>query len=170
MRPLIPIDLKGWIDEHRHLLRPPVGNAVVWEDAEFIVMVVGGPNRRKDYHVEDGEELFYQIEGEITVRVMQESGPAEVPIREGQIFLLPPRVPHSPQRPANTIGLVVERKRRPGETDAFRWYCDGCHTLLFERAVVLEDIVAQLPPIFEEFYGCEANRTCGRCGAVMPRP
>jgi 3-hydroxyanthranilate 3,4-dioxygenase len=170
VRPLAAIDLKGWIDRHRDLLRPPVGNKVIWEDAEFIVMVVGGPNRRKDYHLDEGEELFYQLEGDIVLRVMQETGPADIPIRAGQVFLLPPLVPHSPQRPADTVGLVVERRRRPGERDGFRWYCEACHAMLYERFLEVTDIVKQLPPVFEEFFGSEAHRTCGRCGAVMARP
>ena len=170
MRPLAAIDLKGWIDDNRRFLRPPVGNKVIWEDSEFIVMVVGGPNRRKDYHVDEGEELFYQIEGDIVLRIMQDGGPVDLPIREGQIFLLPPRVPHSPQRPEGGVGLVVERRRRPGELDGFRWYCEACHGVLYERFIEVTNIVTQLPPVFEEFFASEAHRTCARCGAVMARP
>ncbi len=123
---LPPLNLKAWIDEHRHLLKPPVGNKMVWHDSELLVMVVGGPNQRKDFHVEDGEEFFYQIEGDIVVRVMEDGKTRDIPIREGEIFLLPPGIPHSPQRPANTIGLVIERQRQEGERDHLRWYCEAC--------------------------------------------
>jgi 3-hydroxyanthranilate 3,4-dioxygenase len=166
---LPPINFMSWIDEHRHLLKPPVGNQVVYENTEFTVMVVGGPNARKDYHVDEGEEFFYQLEGAMTLKVMDNGIPADIPIRAGEIFLLPPRVPHSPQRQANGVGLVIERQRRPGELDLFQWYCDGCNAKLYEEAVQLTDIVAQLPPIFERFWGSEANRKCGNCGSVMER-
>ena len=162
-----PFHFARWIDEHRPLLNPPVGNQVVYKDTEFIVMVVGGPNTRKDYHVDEGEEFFYQLEGDMTLRIMEDGAPRDVPIRAGEIFLLPPKVPHSPQRRADTVGLVIERRRREGEMDLFQWYCDDCHAKLYEEAVQLSDIVAQLPPIFERFWSSEANRKCGGCGAVM---
>ncbi len=162
-----PFHFAKWIDEHRHLLKPPVGNQVVYEDTEFIVMVVGGPNTRKDYHVDEGEEFFYQLEGDMTLRIMEDGAPRDVPIRAGEIFLLPPKVPHSPQRRADTVGLVIERRRREGELDLFQWYCDGCHAKIYEEAVQLSDIVAQLPPIFERFWNNEANRKCEGCGALM---
>lgn len=165
-----PINFKKWIDEHRHLLKPPVGNKLVYEDADFIVMVVGGPNARKDYHYDEGEEFFYQLEGDITVKVIDEGKPKDIHIKEGEIFLLPPKVPHSPQRPANTVGLVMERKRQPGELDGFLWFCEKCGNKLYEEYVQLENIVTQLPPIFERFYDNEANCVCKRCGTKMERP
>ncbi|NEQ21937.1 MAG: 3-hydroxyanthranilate 3,4-dioxygenase, partial [Microcoleus sp. SIO2G3] len=67
-----PFDFQKWIDEHRHLLKPPVGNKLVFENAEFIVQVVGGPNSRKDYHFDEGEEFFYQIEGDILVKIQED--------------------------------------------------------------------------------------------------
>src|SRR5687768_10135066 len=109
MSRLQPLNFKKWIDEHRHLLKPPVGNQMVWEDREFIVMVVGGPNSRTDFHIDESEEFFYQVEGDITLRVIEDGQMRDLPIREGEIFLLPPKVPHSPQRPAGTVGLVIER-------------------------------------------------------------
>ncbi|MCY4439266.1 MAG: 3-hydroxyanthranilate 3,4-dioxygenase, partial [Deltaproteobacteria bacterium] len=144
-----PLNFSKWIDEHRHLLKPPVGNQVVYKDTEFTVMVVGGPNTRKDYHVDEGEEFFYQLEGDMTLRIMEDGAPRDVPIRAGEIFLLPPKVPHSPQRRPDTVGLVIERQRRDGELDLFQWYCDDCHKKIYEESVQLTDIVAQLPPIFE---------------------
>jgi 3-hydroxyanthranilate 3,4-dioxygenase len=170
MRRLASVDLKRWIDENRQWLKPPVGNRLVFEDAEFIVMVVGGPNARKDYHVDDGEEFFYQIEGDIVLRVVESGSHREIPIRQGEIFLLPPRVPHSPQRPAGSVGLVIERKREPGELDGFQWYCEHCGEKLYEEFAAISDIVKQLPPIFDRFYGDERNLTCKKCGARMQRP
>ncbi len=165
-----PINFKRWIDEHRYLLKPPVGNKVVYEDTEFIIMVVGGPNTRKDYHIDEGEEFFYQIEGDITLKVMDNAKPKDINIREGEIFLLPPKVPHSPQRSANTVGLVIERRRREGELDGFQWYCDKCNTKLYEEFFQLTDIVAQLPPVFDRFWSSEKNRTCNQCGSVIEKP
>jgi len=170
MRELNPLNLMAWIEEHRHLLRPPVGNKMVWRDSEFLVMVVGGPNRRKDYHVEEGEEFFYQVEGDIVVRVMDSDGPRDVVVKQGEIFLLPARVPHSPQRPENTVGLVIERVRKPGELDHLRWYCEGCGEVLHDAAFQLEDLGTQLAPIIENFYADESLRTCRGCGAVMEVP
>jgi 3-hydroxyanthranilate 3,4-dioxygenase len=170
MAALQAFNFRRWIDENRHLLRPPVGNRRVFRDTEFIIMVVGGPNARKDYHVDPAEEFFYQLEGDMVLRTVQEGHLIDVPIREGEILLLPPRVPHSPQRGANTVGLVVERERRAGEIDGFQWYCERCEALLYEESLVLENIETQFPPIFERFYGDIRHRTCGRCGAVMERP
>ncbi len=165
-----PINFKNWIDEHRHLLKPPVGNKLVYEDADFIIMVVGGPNARKDYHYDEGEEFFYQLEGDIMVKVIDEGKPKDIHIKQGEIFLLPPKVPHSPQRPANTVGLVIERKRVPGEMDGFLWFCENCGSKLYEEYVQLTNIVTQLPPIFEKFYNNDANCTCKKCGTKMERP
>ncbi|CAI8870588.1 3-hydroxyanthranilate 3,4-dioxygenase [Methylocaldum szegediense] len=170
MRELKPFNFREWIDQHRHLLKPPVCNKQVFEDAEFIVMVVGGPNRRKDYHYDEGEEFFYQIEGDMVLKIMEDGKPKDIHIREGDIFLLPPRVPHSPQRFADTVGLVIERKRRPSEKDGLLWYCDNCSTLLYEEYFHLENIEKDLPPVFERFYSSEQNRTCKKCGMVMEVP
>ena len=104
-----PFNFKKWIDENRHLLKPPVNNKVVYKDAEFIVMVVGGPNSRKDYHYNESEEFFYQLEGDIKVIIQEDGKAVEVDIKEGDIFLLPPKIPHNPIRFKNTIGLVMEK-------------------------------------------------------------
>ncbi len=162
-----PFNFKQWIDEHRHLLKPPVGNQVVWPDGEFIIMVVGGPNQRKDYHYNETAEFFYQLEGDMVLRIMDNGRPRDIPIREGEIYLLPPKVPHSPQRFENTVGLVVEVKRPEGMMDALQWYCEKCHNLLYEEKFFLTDIVKELPIIFEKFYSDEAKRTCKACGHVM---
>lgn len=164
------LNLKNWIDEHRHLLKPPVGNAMIWMDSEFQVMIVGGPNQRKDFHIDPGEELFYQIEGGIVLRIMEEGKARDIPIREGEIFLLPPLVPHSPQRGPRTVGMVVERRRRPDEKESLRWYCEKCGTVLHDVTTVITDLGTQLKPIIENFFASEALRTCRKCGFVMQPP
>lgn len=170
MSELKAFNFKQWIDEHRDLLKPPVCNVQVFDESEFIVMVVGGPNSRKDYHYDEGEEFFYQLEGEMLLKTMQDGEPVDIPIREGEIFLLPPRIPHSPQRFANTVGLVIERQRRPDEQDGFMWYCENCNALLYEEYQQITDIVSQLPPIFERFWDNIEHRTCSACGTVMEKP
>jgi 3-hydroxyanthranilate 3,4-dioxygenase len=164
------LNFKKWIDENRSSLKPPVGNKVVYKDTDFIIMVVGGPNSRKDFHYNEGEEFFFQLEGDILVKIMDEGKQVDIPIRQGDIFLLPPRVPHSPQRGVNTVGLVVERRRNPGELDGFQWYCEGCGKKLYEEFIPVDNIVTQLPPIFERYYSDLKKRTCGSCGAVMAPP
>ncbi len=165
-------NLREWVDEHRHLLKPPVGNDQLWkeENPEFIVMIVGGPNARKDYHVDAGEELFYQLEGDITVKIIEDGVPRDVHIKEGDVFLLPPFVPHSPQRPAGTIGMVVERRRHDGELDGFQWYCENCGQKLYEAFITMTDITTQLKPVMDAFWADEKLRTCANCGAVMLPP
>ena len=167
---LPPFNLKKWIDQNRHLLKPPVGNKLVYENTEMMIMVVGGPNTRKDYHIDDGEEFFYQLEGNMILRIMENRKPKDITINEGNIFLLPPKVPHSPQRFENTAGLVIERKRQKGELDGFQWYCDECHNLLYEEYLPLTDIVKQLPPIFNGFWANDDARTCKSCSAYLKKP
>lgn len=170
MSKLSTIPFKRWIDENRHLLKPPVGNRQVWEDREFMVTVVGGPNSREDYHVNQGEEFFYQVEGDITLKLIDDGEWVDLPIREGEIFLLPPDVPHSPRRPAGTVGLVIERRRNPGEKDGFLWFCPGCRTRMYEEYLEVRDIVRDLPPVFERFYGDPSHRTCRSCSYQATRP
>jgi 3-hydroxyanthranilate 3,4-dioxygenase len=160
-----------WIEENRHLLKPPVGNQSVYKDAgDFIVMVVGGPNSRKDFHYNKTEELFYQLEGDVTVRIQEDGKIIDIPIKQGDMFLLPGGVPHSPQRGAGTVGLVIEKKRDAGEMDAFMWFCENCHQKLYEEYVNVSDIVKQLPPLMEAFYSSVEKRTCKNCGTVMEPP
>lgn len=168
MQPLAAFNLKSWIDEHRHLLKPPVGNVLVFKEANFQVMIVGGPNRRNDFHIDAGEELFYQLEGDIVLRVVEGGKPRDIPIREGEMLLLPPFVPHSPQRPGGTVGMVVERQRLPDEEDRFRWYCEGCGAVLHEAALYVTDLGTQLKPVLEAFRNNESLRTCKSCGKVSP--
>jgi 3-hydroxyanthranilate 3,4-dioxygenase len=170
MAPTPPFNLQQWIDANRASLRPPVANRQVFPAGDFVVMVVGGPNARKDYHVDPGEEFFFQFEGTLTLRTMQDGKRVDYAVGPGEVFLLPARLPHSPQRPAGSVGLVVERRRLPGERDGFQWYCDACHALLYEEHFVLEDIETQFPPVFERFYSDLDRRTCRRCGHVLARP
>lgn len=170
MLPSMPINFREWIDENRHLLKPPVGNKCVWEDEDFIVMVVGGPNIRSDYHYDEGPEFFYQVEGDMVLKIMEDGKPRDIPIKEGEIFLLPPKVPHSPQRFENTVGLVVERKRLDHEQDGLIWFCEKCNNKLYEEYFHLENIETQFPPVFERFYASEDARTCSECGHVHPAP
>ncbi len=170
MKPLTAFNLNRWIAEHRHLLKPPVGNKRVFRDSEFIIMVVGGPNSRKDFHVDPAEEFFFQLEGDMLLRTVQDGHVVDVPIREGEVLLLPPRVPHSPQRFAGTVGLVIERERRQGETDAFQWYCEHCENLLYSEELQLTNIETQFPPLFKRFYGNPDHLLCSRCGTRMEPP
>lgn len=166
-----PFNLKQWIEEHRHLLKPPVGNQQIYKaNEDFIVMVVGGPNSRKDFHYNRGEELFYQLEGDITVRIYEDNKIKDISIKEGDLFLLPAKVPHSPQRKANTIGLVIERYRNSSEKDGFIWFCEKCEHKLYEEYFDLDDITTQLPKVMETFYNNEELRTCKKCGSVMSPP
>lgn len=167
---LKPLNFMKWIEEHRHFLKPPVGNAVVWKDSELMIMVVGGPNQRTDYHIDPGEEFFYQIEGDMILKVVENGHHRDIPIREGEIFLLPPLIPHSPQRLADTVGLVIERTRRPEEIDHLLWYCPACSQVLFDETFHLTDITKQLKPVFDKFYGDKTLRTCKKCGTVADVP
>ncbi len=165
-----PINFKKWIDENRHLLKPPVGNKVVWKDGDFIIMVVGGPNSRKDYHYNETPEFFYQVEGDIVLKVIDKGTPKDIHIREGDIFLLPPKVPHSPQRGANTVGLVIEYPRDKGVKDALLWFCENCTTKLYEEDFTLDNIETDMPAIFDAYYGDADKRSCPNCSAIMQPP
>lgn len=170
IKQLKAFNFQQWIEENREKLKPPVGNAQVWEDGEMMITVVGGPNQRRDYHDDPTEEFFHQLKGDIVLRLIEEPGkpPIEVPVREGDIFLLPKHVRHSPQRGPDTIGVVIEMPRPEGTVDAFEWYCPKCHSLVHRAEVRLKSIVKDLPPIFEQFYGSEEARRCKKCGTVHP--
>ena len=165
-----PFNLREWIDRNRGLLKPPVGNKLLFEDSEFIVMAVGGPNSRKDFHHDPGAEFFYQIEGDMVLRTIQSGRPTDVAIRAGEVFLLPSEVPHSPQRPAGSVGIVVERRRGADELDGFSWYCDRCGHRLYLERVAVRNIETQLPGIFSRFYSNLQLRTCASCGSVLEPP
>jgi len=163
-----PFNLQKWIDEHREELKPPVGNRNLYKDAgDYIVMIVAGPNARKDYHYNETEELFYQIEGNINVRIQEDGKAVDIPVREGEMFLLPAKVPHSPMRSEGSIGLVVELKRTSDEKDGLMWFCDNCNTKLHEDYFKLTNIEKDFLPRFKNFYESENLRKCPNCEAVM---
>lgn len=163
-----PFNLQKWIDEHRKELKPPVGNRNLYKEAgDYIVMIVAGPNARKDYHYNETEELFYQLEGDINVRIQEDGKAVDVPIREGDMFLLPAKVPHSPMRSEGSIGLVIEVKRNGDEKDGLMWFCDNCNNKLHETFFPLDNIEKDFLPRFKAFYTSKELRTCSKCGTVM---
>ncbi|MCB2011355.1 MAG: 3-hydroxyanthranilate 3,4-dioxygenase [Geminicoccaceae bacterium] len=169
MSRLAAFNFQNWIDEHRHLLKPPVGNQMVFRDADMVVMVVGGPNRRTDYHDDPVDEFFYQLKGDMLLKLHDGKEFYDVPIREGEVFLCPAHVRHSPQRPQEgSIGLVVEPPRPEGALDAMEWYCFECRHLVHRAELDLESIVDDLPPIYKAFYADEKARTCPNCGTLHP--
>lgn len=164
-----PFNLNKWIEENRHLLKPPVGNKNLYhESGDYIVMIVAGPNARKDYHYNETEELFYQLEGNITVKTQQDGKCVEVPIQAGEMFLLPARVPHSPGRSEGSIGLVIERVRKGSNMkDGLLWFCEKCNNKLHETYFPSDNIETDFLAKFKEYYGSEELRTCKNCGHVM---
>ena len=163
-----PFNLFNWIEENRHLLKPPVGNKNLYVDAgDYIVMIVGGPNARKDYHYNETEELFFQLEGDILVKTQQNGKCVDVPIKAGEMFLLPAKIPHSPIRSANSIGLVIERKRESHHKDGLMWFSDKENALLYEEYFHLTNIEKDFLPVFKKFYNSEKLRTCPVSGEIM---
>jgi 3-hydroxyanthranilate 3,4-dioxygenase len=164
-----PFNLHAWINENRHLLKPPVGNKNLYTEAgDYIVMIVGGPNARKDYHFNETEELFYQLEGDILVKIQVDGKSVEVPIKAGEMFLLPAGVPHSPIRSEGSVGLVIECVRaNSGHKDGLQWYCEKCNHKLYEEYFPLTNIEKDFLPVFKKFYASESLRTCSSCEHVM---
>lgn len=163
-----PFNLRQWINDNRDLLKPPVSNKNLYvESGDYIVMIVGGPNARKDYHYNETEELFYQLQGDINVRIQEDGKAIDVPIKEGEMFLLPAKVPHSPMRGENTVGLVIERKRPKEHNDGLMWFCDECNNKLHDTYFYLNNVEKDFQPKFREFYGSEELRTCSSCSHVM---
>jgi 3-hydroxyanthranilate 3,4-dioxygenase len=171
MPALSPLHLMGWIADNPQLFKPPVSNKEVFPESEFIFMVIRGPNARNDFHIDPGDEIFYQLRGDITVEFIDGDGKRQAaPVREGQVFLVPAGTPHCPVRPADTWGLVIERKRRPDELDRLAWFCDRCQAPLHEVAFSCENIETQLAEAIDRFNGDARLRTCRRCGAVLAVP
>jgi len=170
MSQLASFNLMRWIDDNRPLLKPPMLNKPIWRDRDFIVMILAGPILRNDFHVNPYEELFYQLEGDMSLKVVEDGRVRDIPIPQGNIFLLPPRVPHSPQRPVpGSIGLVVERNRSGDALDAFEWYCEGCGTRVHRGELRLADLGVERPKLFEAYYGDVARGACPGCGAPKPQ-
>tara|TARA_B110000908_G_C10006822_1_gene336700 strand:+ start:173 stop:703 length:531 start_codon:yes stop_codon:yes gene_type:complete len=164
-----PFNLNKWIAENRDLLKPPVGNKNLYKQAgDFIVMIVGGPNARKDYHYNESEEWFFQVEGDINVRIQEDGKAVDIPIKEGEMFLLPAKVPHSPMRSEGSVGLVIEKVRKgTNDMDGLLWFCDNCNHKLHETYFPLDNIEKDFIPRFKAFYASKDLRTCNSCGTEM---
>jgi 3-hydroxyanthranilate 3,4-dioxygenase len=169
--PFSAFNLQRWIQGHRDLLKPPVGAERIWKDSEFLIMIVGGPNARRDFHLDPSDEFFYQLEGDMVLEYIDAAGKRQcAPIREGEVLLMPANTPHSPQRPANTVGLVVERVRGPQEPEGYAWYCERCDVKLYELSRGEGDLLLDLRKVSEQFNASDALRTCRGCGHVQPVP
>jgi 3-hydroxyanthranilate 3,4-dioxygenase len=169
--PLRAFNLRSWIEEHRHLLKPPVGAERIWKDSEFMIMTIGGPNARRDFHIDPSDEFFFQLEGNMVLEYMDRQGKRRrETIREGDIFLVPANTPHSPQRPAGTVGLVVERVRGPDEPEGYAWYCERCDGKLYEISRGEGDVLLDLRRVNDKFNATESLRTCKACAYVQPVP
>ncbi len=163
-----PFNLNSWIEQNRELLKPPVGNKNLFvESGDYIIMIVGGPNARKDYHLNESEELFYQLEGDILVKIQEDGMSRDIHIKEGDMFLLPAGIPHSPIRGENTVGLVIELNRKEKMQDGLLWFCDKCNHKLHEFTFPLKNIEKDFIGRFKEFYASKELRTCEKCGHEM---
>lgn len=164
-------NLQKWVAENKHLMKPPVGNKLLF-DGEFKVMLAAGPNSRTDYHIDPAEEWYYQLQGQMVLKVVDNGVFYDVPIKEGETFCLPAFVPHSPQRMPDSVGLVVERRRNAEEIDGMSWYCqvESCRNLLFHKDFFCNDLVKDLPPIIQQYYSDVEKRTCSKCGFVETPP
>jgi 3-hydroxyanthranilate 3,4-dioxygenase len=171
MANIAPVHLMKWIEENKGHFSGPVANKEVFPESEFIYMIIRGPNARNDFHIDPGDEIFYQLKGDITVRVIDETGnPRDIKVREGESMLCRAGTPHCPIRPADTWGLVVERKRRADELDKVAWFCDRCGARLHETTFSVRNIGVELLEVIQKFNTNEALRTCRQCGAVLPVP
>jgi 3-hydroxyanthranilate 3,4-dioxygenase len=168
VKPLISFGLWEWVETHRQAFAPPVGNKVIWEDSQFTAMIVRGPNARRDFHVDPSDEIFFMLKGDMDLEFIQDGKRHHQAIREGELLLVPALVPHSPHRPADTWGLVVEAKRRPEQTESLLWFCDRCDAPLHEVTMHVADIERQLKAAIERFDGSPELRTCRRCNFVQP--
>lgn len=168
----LPLNLKSWLDDNRRHMKPPIAEGRIVAGAnDFVVSVVSGPSRRKDYHVSPHEELFYQLEGELALWIRDADGCVhEVSVAAGELFALPANVPHSPQRPEGSVGLVIERRRKGMEDDTLRFYCDRCNVSVYEEEFSLEESAVEITDIFNRFWDDATLRTCRKCGAVVQPP
>lgn len=158
-----PFLFEKWLESQRPLMKPPVGNRLLWRNTDFIVMVVSGPNDRTDFHINPGEEIFFQIEGDISLRIQENGTFRDIPIRQGEIFLLPPGIPHSPKRPSQTLGIVVEKQRPAGKLDSLVWYCEQCVTPTYQETFQLTDIETQFGPVFARYNSDPSHKRCKHC-------
>jgi len=165
-----PINLKEWVEQNRDQMKPPVGNKYLYDGKDFFVMVIRGPNARNDFHVTNSEEYFYQVEGDIVVRVRDEGKIKDFRVREGETFFVPSKMPHSPQRPPGTVGVVVERVRPVGEMEHLVFYCEKCGALVEDIEFDCKDIVVHFRDTMEAFWQDDARRTCKKCATKVERP
>ena len=165
-----PINIMKWVEENRDQLKPPVGNKYLYDGSDFFVMVIGGPNARNDFHVTNSEEYFFQLKGDIVVKIREDGVIKDIPIREGETFFIPSGVPHAPTRPPGTIGIVVERRRPPGETEHQQFYCDNCGELVHDKEFDCADIVKHFAQSMEEFWADPELNTCKSCGTTHGKP
>ncbi len=168
MKPLVSFNLWKWVDDNRHAFEPPVGNKVIWEDSQFTAMIIRGPNARRDFHVDPSDEIFYMLRGDMVLEYIQGGRRRDQVIREGELLLVPALTPHSPHRPADTWGLVVEVKRQPDQTESLLWYCDRCDAQLHAVTMHVADIEKELRAAIEHFDASEELRTCRHCHHVQP--
>ena len=168
MNPLDVFGLWAWIEENRAAFEPPVGNKVIWEDSQFTAMVIRGPNARRDFHIDPSDEIFFMLKGAMTLETLENGKRASRVIREGELCLVPALTPHSPHRPVDTWGLVIEVKRVPTQTESLVWFCDQCDARLHEVTMHVADIEKELKSAIERFDASVALRTCTRCGHVQP--
>ena len=164
-----PFQIQQWISENGDKLKPPVGGETLWKDSKLMITVVGGPNKRTDYHIDAFEEFFYQIKGDIVLRIQEDGKARDVEVKEGDVFLLPAYVPHAPMRPAGTVGMIAEiRREKDDPLDGFAWFCEKCNHQIFRQDAYIEVLERDMPPIFEAFYTDPENQVCDACGHVNP--
>jgi 3-hydroxyanthranilate 3,4-dioxygenase len=161
-----PINLRNWIKENEHHLRPPICNKLVFQEEEAFIIVIGGANARKEFHYNEAPEFFYQVKGDMLLKIKEQDGIRDVYIREGEVFLLPPRIPHSPIRYDDTVGVVVDM-RHPTKKDGLLWFCPQCNNLLYEEYLKVNDIENDFLPVYERFYGSKELLTCNHCNHKM---
>ena len=165
-----PQNLMAWIEANRHDLKPPVGNKYIYDGQDFFVMIVAGPNARNDFHITDSEEFFYQLKGDVKVRIREDGKIKDHVIREGETFFIAANVPHSPQRPPGTLGMVIERRRPPGELEHLVFYCEKCGQLVHDIEFDCADIVNHFRETMEAFWKNDSARTCKSCGTRVEKP
>ncbi len=164
-----PVDLRRWITANAASFEPPVANKVVWRDGDLIFMIIGGPNARSDFHIDPYDEVFMQLNGAIRIDLMIDGRREEHWIREGEVMLVPANVPHSPLRPPDTWGVVIERPRGPDEFDALVWYCDDCGEEVSRVTFHLRDIETELAAAMRRYNEDQSMRTCPN-GHLNPVP
>ncbi|KAL2048746.1 hypothetical protein ABVK25_010998 [Lepraria finkii] len=160
-----PLNMPKWLEENSYLLKPPINNYCVY-NKDVTVMIVGGPNARSDYHINETAEWFYQYKGSMILKVVDEGDFRDIPIREGEMFLLPPNIPHNPVRFADTVGIVLEQPRPAESKDRLRWYCQNCREIVNEEAFHCTDLGTQIKEAVNGFKASDEKRKCKKCGEL----